>query len=1568
MSSTTKDSDIDRPSAASMHNDLTDTSPRYPGTPITTNGNQLVAYYTEARVAEAGIFYPITPSTEMGENFQLSFAKGELNVFGDAKIAIETEGEHAAQGGAITASVAGKRVVNFTSGQGIVYGLEQYYHAPGKLATMIVEVAARALTKHALNVHCGHDDVYTTLDTGWTILFSKDAQQAADQALILRKVNELTLNPGINIQDGFLTSHLERTSRILESELIREFLGRSDDIIECPTDAQKLLFGPMRRRVPKMIDLENPILLGPVQNQEHYMNGIAARRNNFVEPILGFLEEAYEEFGRLTGRYYGLISQYNCEEAETVMLCLGSSAENIEAASDYLAQTRGEQLGVIHVNVIRPFPEKAIVEALRGRKQVIVLERSDEQTPGNGPLARDIRTALSKALENHNGAAHADLPALSPEETPRIFNGVYGLGSRDFRPEGILGAYDFARDRIARTDGKKASDGVSFFYVGIDHPYAVISEETPSLLPDHTIAVRFHSIGGWGMITTGKNLGEILGAMGDYIQKRGDGNGALKAAGELHVSANPKYGSEKKGAPTSYFLSIAPEKIRVNCDLRHVDVVLSADPKIFTHSNPLDGLNPGGAFVWEFGDDDSQRAWERIPVWARRQIIESKIRVYLLPGFDIAREATTREDLQLRMQGNAFLGAFFKVSTFLADNNIPEAEFHGIVQAQYEKKFSRFGKDVVASNMLVMKAGFKRVVELPHGPLESPDLSSMRGTTTNPLEPGSIIGPSPDKAPLFGTEMFNKEFKGGYGYHQPSSVLASVGMMASGTGATASKYGARRQVPVFIAENCTQCMACITSCPDTALPNGAQEIGTVLGAAIRSYVEDATAKDKLLGELDSLESQVRAQMNTLLAEKNLDVPFGEVVNAVLGELEATDSTLNHGALHLLKTMLPKLPLAYSRVNAIFKVNEKKEPGTGGLFSIFISDLCKGCGECATECGDHDALRMVDETEVLNGEHASAMMFLDTLPDTPRHFLGKYNAEHPEESVAAALQNHLMVRSNYEALVSGDGACAGCGEKSVLRSISSITEALMRPRFHAKAERLDEKAAKLENDGAARLAVLKREEPETYRILTRTVAHMIMRLGSEEKELVDQVVQAREVNDNQIIEALVAVLKQDAYNHRDLQTLDGRLANGMSVMAMSANTGCNTVYGSTPPNTPHPYPWMNSLFQDGATVGWIMGESLIVDHAKRSVIPERLTDILLNGDSLGEEDYFRFTHFSDEHMTELEIAELPKVWAVGGDGGLGDIGFQNVSKVVLQNRPNVQILMLDTQVYSNTGGQNSDSSVMPGGFDMNQIGAATQGKLTEKKGVSEALTVGHGSPFVAQVSMANAGNLYKAIIEGLDYRGTTFIQAFTTCQPEHGVSDSVSTIQAQLARDSRGIPEFICNANLGETTAETISLKGNPSPGRDWYQKNVHKTRDKYSFTVAHWALTEARFRWHHKKITQEESAKLISLDDMLWRITQADVVKRRYLDPEHRAYIPDWGVFLVEYGADAAPSYHSLSRQMVLFCVERRKAWRMLQSRAGVENKDYQAQRQVLQDLEADKIDRERFMEDSSSLVAEARG
>lgn len=1515
--------------------------PPYPGIRITTNGNQLVSFHTEARITDGGVFYPITPSTEMGEQYQLAYAQGKLNVFGRPKIAIECEGEHAAQGGAIAYSVTGKRVVNFTSGQGVVYGIEQYYHAPGKCSTMVLEVAARALTKHALNVHCGHDDVYAALDTGWTILFARDAQQAADQALILRRVNELSLTPGINAQDGFLTSHLERTFFKHEADLLREFLGAPDDVIECPTEAQRRLFGPTRRRVPAMIDLRNPLLLGPVQNQEHYMNGVLAHRDNFAEPVLGFLEEAYEEFARLTGRHYGFVTPYHADDAEVVFLTLGSAAENIEAVVDMLRAEGDAKIGSLHLNVLRPFPEAALVDAVRGKRAVIVLERTDEALSGDNPLTRDLRAALGKAREGSLTSAGQPLPPLAADEVPRVLSGSYGLGSRDFRPEGVLGAYEFATGRTTRKDGRRASDGTSYFTLGIDHPYEVRSERTPSLLPEGSIAVRFHSIGGWGMITTGKNLGEVIGAFGDDLMtRRGEVDELGRPKEVLHVSANPKYGSEKKGAPTAYFLVVAPERVRVNCDLQHVDVVLCCDPRAFTQYDPIKGMRDGGTFVWE-SNEPPELAWQRIPPAARSTIREKGIKVHLLPGFDIARKATDREDLQLRMQGNAFLGAFFRVSPFLEEYDIDEERFHEVVRAQYEKKFGRFGEAVVESNMTVMTEGFARATALPIGEEAAPDRSSMRAA---PLEVCASCGtastchPQPERPPVAATSTFDAEFRAGLGYDQPASTLASVGVMAAATGRTASKYVARRETPLWIAENCTQCMECITACPDTALPNTAQPIATVLETALSFVPEDAPGRDLLEAELPGVEERTRGRMFEA-AKARQAVPFKEIVAE---EVRAV-SGVEEDTLERYVEVFERIPFAYTKTPQAFLAREKKEPGSGGLFAIMVSDLCKGCGECVKECGDKDALVMASETEELNSDHVSGTNFLDQLPDTPPDFLGKFDPEDPLHSHALTLKNHLMVRSYYEALVSGDGACAGCGEKSVLRAIATLTEAYMRPLYHHKADRMDAVAADLERDGAARLAAWAERAPEAADRFRRGVAHVVLGLGGEDDaDSAYRLEREGLPDDAALIEALASALRRDAFDHRDLRAVDGMLENGMAVMAMGAHTGCNTVYGSTPPNNPHPYPWMNSLFQDGATITWMFGESFFLDHGRRSILPERLSRLVLAGgdDSIDDRWSFELEHFSDALMTDQEIRELPKAWCIGGDGGMGDIGFQNVSKVILQNRPNVKLVMLDTQVYSNTGGQNSDSTPMLGGGDMNQFGSASQGKYTEKKSLAEIFAAGHGSPFVAQVSLASVGNFYHAVLEGLAYRGTAFLQCFTTCQPEHGVADDMATRQASRVRDSRCMPEFVFDPQRGESYQEALSLKGNPDLKRDWAQVKSKAGRGKYAYTIAHWAATEARFRRHMKPAKPDQD--LVPLEDVLARITQDDVIHRRFLDPEHRAYVPDFGVS-IEVEDDAGKVKRlAISRQMVLFCVERRRAWRMLQSRAGLENEDYAAQKALL--------------------------
>jgi len=287
------------------------------------------------------------------------------------------------------------------------------------------------------------------------------------------------------------------------------------------------------------------------------------------------------------------------------------------------------------------------------------------------------------------------------------------------------------------------------------------------------------------------------------------------------------------------------------------------------------------------------------------------------------------------------------------------------------------------------------------------------------------------------------------------------------------------------------------------------------------------------------------------------------------------------------------------------------------------------------------------------------------------------------------------------------------------------------------------------------------------------------------------------------------------------------------------------------------------------------------------------------------------------------------------------------------------------VYSNTGGQNSDSTPMLGGNDMNVFGAATQGKNTEKKTVAETFLGGHGSPFVAQVSMANAPKLYRAILDGLEYRGTMYLQAFTTCQPEHGVADDMALTQAQRVRDSRGVPEFVFNPRLGETYQEALDLKGNPSIDLDWYETKDKVTGELSRYTVAHWCTTEARFRNHLKKVKPEAVGKLISLENMLVRVTQQDSIYRHYLNPAHRAFIPDFGVYIKVAEEGGKTTFYALSRQLVMFCVERRKAWRMLQSKAGIVNREYIAQKAILADVDAGKLPLEELFARGVELVKE---
>jgi pyruvate-ferredoxin/flavodoxin oxidoreductase len=321
---------------------------KYPGVRDAVDGNTAVIH-VEREASDAAGAYPITPSTQMGEYWAEEAAKGHLNISDRPLIFVEPESEHAAAGVTAGMSMTGLRAVNFSSAQGVAFMHESLYGAVGKRLPYVLNMGCRAITKATLNVHCSHDDYHCIDDTGFIQVLAKNATEAADLNLIGRKVAELSLTPAIIGQDGFLTTHLIESALLPERELVQEFLGRPDDIIDTPTPAQAMLYGPKRRRVPAIWDVDTPLVSGVVQNQDAYMQAVAGQRPYFFDHIEALTERCMDEYAELTGRRYNRVSTYKAQDAEYLIFGMGSMIVQAEAVADYLRETRKLKVGVVNL-------------------------------------------------------------------------------------------------------------------------------------------------------------------------------------------------------------------------------------------------------------------------------------------------------------------------------------------------------------------------------------------------------------------------------------------------------------------------------------------------------------------------------------------------------------------------------------------------------------------------------------------------------------------------------------------------------------------------------------------------------------------------------------------------------------------------------------------------------------------------------------------------------------------------------------------------------------------------------------------------------------------------------------------------------------------------------------------------------------------------------------------------------------------------------------------------------------------------------------------------------------------
>jgi pyruvate-ferredoxin/flavodoxin oxidoreductase len=649
---------IDRASGVPAAED-TEQKFQYPGIPTTCDGAEAVVW-VETRISQGSGAYPITSSTTMGGGFNAAMMNGMPNLWGDQLVFVEPESEHSAATVCEGFAAAGGRVTNFTSGQGLVLMKEVLYTISGKRLPMVFNIGARALTSQGLNVHAGHDDVMSVADVGWGILFARNAQEAGDLCLISRRAAEASKTPFMNVQDGFLTTHTVESVRLPELEFMKAYIGKPED---------KLI---------NLMDTANPMMSGVVQNQDSYMKGKIAQRWYYdqCEPAL---REAFEEFYRNTGRRYDFVDAYRCEDAEFILVGMGCYMETAQATIDYLRDKKGIRAGCLNIYCFRPFPSQAIIDALQNCTAFTIIERMDDplSTTGNH-LTREIKAAFCDAVGGQNGIEKID-------RLPRIYSGAAGLGSRDVRAGDIIAIFD-----------NMIHDGQDFFCVGIKHALALAMKEDPDLRPTGGFSMRGHSVGGFGSVTTNKVIATIGGQVFG-----------------TDVQAYPKYGSEKKGLPTTYYLTIADSHIFTHSELEHVNLVVLNDTNAILSGNPLEGLLEGGAIFMQSPFTDAADVWQRIPDHHKRTIRAKKNHVYFIDMVKIARAVASEADLEMRMQGIVLLGAFLKLTPYAKDSGMSDEQVYAGVEKALRKYFGKRGDRVVQDNLDCVKRGYSEMQEIP---------------------------------------------------------------------------------------------------------------------------------------------------------------------------------------------------------------------------------------------------------------------------------------------------------------------------------------------------------------------------------------------------------------------------------------------------------------------------------------------------------------------------------------------------------------------------------------------------------------------------------------------------------------------------------------------------------------------------------------------------------------------------------------------------------------------------------------------------------------------------------------
>ena len=735
----------------------------------TIDGNEAVARVAY-KLNEVIAIYPITPASPMAEWADTWMSCSYPNLWGTVPEIIEMQSEAGAAGVVHGALQTGSITTTFTASQGLLLMIPNLYKIAGELTPCVIHVAARSLAAQGLSIFGDHSDVMAVRSTGFTLLCSASVQEAQDFALIAQSATFKARIPFIHFFDGFRTSHEIQKVELLEDSDLKAMMD------------ENLIFAHRSRALTP----DRPVLRGTAQNPDVYFQ---AREtvNPFYDDCPNIVQEAMDEFGKLTGRNYQLYEYHGVADADRVIVLMGSGCEAVHETVDYL-NDQGKKVGVLKVRLYRPFDVVRFVEALPSTvKAIAVLDRTKEPGSAGEPLYLDVVNAIHEQWHTPVGAnGHSPLH-------PKIIGGRYGLSSKEFNPAMIKGIFD----NLALEKPK------NHFTIGIDDDLSHTSLEYDrnfSIEPDSVVRAMFYGLGSDGTVGANKNSIKIIGEETDN-----------------YAQGYFVYDSKKSGAVTVSHLRFGSQPIRATYLIDRANFIGCHQWNFLEKLDVLKQAVDGATFLLNspYGVNE---VWDRLAIEVREQIVRKNLKFYIIDANKVARESGMAGRINTVMQ----------VCFFALAGILPQEEAINQIKNAIEKTYGKKGQQIVQMNLKAVDNTLD-------------NLFAVKMNDRSYIENGIHRLPAMSAAaPEFVREVEGKMLVR-EGDEIPVSALPCDGTYPTGT----SKWEKRniaQFIPVWDADVCVQCGKCVMVCPHAVIRAKAYEPEQLANAP--ATFKSANARDK----------------------------------------------------------------------------------------------------------------------------------------------------------------------------------------------------------------------------------------------------------------------------------------------------------------------------------------------------------------------------------------------------------------------------------------------------------------------------------------------------------------------------------------------------------------------------------------------------------------------------------------------------------------------------------------------------------------------------------------------------